>query len=130
MLIPLCVSVAVLPAWSSQVPVADWFKPSVEIVSSTVDVTTPEPLSLHDHVTVTSLLFQPFPFAAGLLLKNVMRGSVVSTIEEVADALAEAPPSSVYGSLPSEIEPVRRERTADCAQRRGERMVAILGVHD
>jgi hypothetical protein len=66
-LIPLTVAVAVLPATSIAVPVTDWFAPSSTDTGAVQPPTAmPEPPSVHVKDTVTSVLFQPAPFAAGV----------------------------------------------------------------
>jgi hypothetical protein len=65
MSMPVWVSEAVLPAWSVQVPVADWFAPSVEIVAFTGEATGPEVASAQLQERVTAVLFQPFAFGSG-----------------------------------------------------------------
>src|SRR6266498_3384282 len=77
---PVTVSSAVLPARSSQVPVADWSAPSSDTVWVTALWSRSDTLSVQSHVTVTSELFQPAPFASGLWSWNVMSGGVLSML--------------------------------------------------
>src|SRR4029079_3542657 len=77
MLIPLTVVLAVLSALSVTVPVTDWFAPLVLNVVGADEVLTPEVASLGANETVTSVLFQPFAFAAGVR-EPVMVGAVLS----------------------------------------------------
>ncbi len=60
MLIGLSVAPAVLPARSVHVPVTDWLTPSPRVLEGeTLD--TPERASVHEKLTVTGTLFQPYP---------------------------------------------------------------------
>ena len=54
--------------------------PSVEIVCEFVGATTPDRPSEQDHVSVTSVLFQPLPLASGLWLTNLIPGFVLSML--------------------------------------------------
>jgi hypothetical protein len=65
MLMLLCVASAEFPALSVHVPVRDWPAPSVVTVADAGELATPESVSLQLKLTVTSVLFQPFAFAAG-----------------------------------------------------------------
>ena len=76
MLIPPCVSEAVLPARSLHVPVTDCPAPSEVRVWLTVSVTGPETESLHVQLAVTSVLFQPLAFGA-VRPVNVMVGFIM-----------------------------------------------------
>jgi hypothetical protein len=78
------VSVAALPATSVHVPATGWFAPSDESVCVTVEDCGPLPLSLHVHVEVTGVLFQPFPFGPGLVPTNAIVGGVLSSCVNVA----------------------------------------------
>ncbi len=80
-LIPVTVSCDAFPALSVHVPVADSFDPSLLTVCCTVEDTTPDPESVHDHVTVTSPLFQP-PALAGVRLTKAIVGAVASYSKE------------------------------------------------
>ena len=63
----MAVSLAVFPALSTAVPVTGCPAPSVATFCGVVQDTTPDvgSASAHVKVTVTALLFQPFPLAAG-----------------------------------------------------------------
>src|SRR3954469_8138083 len=63
-LIPLRVSLAVFPARSPQVAVADRVVPSAVSVRLTVPATAPDSASEQLQLSVTSPSFQPFAFAA------------------------------------------------------------------
>jgi hypothetical protein len=65
MLTPPCAFVAVFPALSAQVPVADWFDPSVVIDWLVGELTAPDVASEQFQLNVTLVLFQPLAFAAG-----------------------------------------------------------------
>src|SRR6266511_505446 len=60
------VAVAELSALSTAVPVTDWFAPLAVFVVGPLHDLMPETLSEQVKLTVTSVLFQPFAFAAGL----------------------------------------------------------------
>src|SRR5450830_314937 len=80
MLMPPWVSLAVLPARSAHVPIADWSAPSAVRVWLTVGSTTPEPPgSVQLHVRVTLVLFQPWVLA-GVALAKAMTGGVLSML--------------------------------------------------
>ncbi len=60
----------------------------------------PAPLSAARNVLVTALVYQPLlPFGTAVGPRLMMVGAPVSTIEYVAEALAERPPPSVYEQL-------------------------------
>src|SRR6266545_4291086 len=82
MLMPLCVSLAVLSARSWQVPVALWLAPSLLTVSLTVAALGPERLSAQLQLSVTSPLFQPLLLAA-VRLTNAIVGAVLSILMPV-----------------------------------------------
>jgi hypothetical protein len=65
MLIPLTVVLAVFPALSVAVPLADCPAPSLESVCGAAHDVMPEVGSSHVNETVTSVLFQAFPLGAG-----------------------------------------------------------------
>jgi hypothetical protein len=67
-----------LSALSTAVPVTDWFAALVVSVVGTEEVLIPEVASLAVNETVTSVLFQPFAFAAGVR-EPVMVGAVLSS---------------------------------------------------
>jgi hypothetical protein len=87
-LIPLTVVVALLLALSTAVPVTDWFAALVESVVEPVQLLMPEIVSEHVKATVTSELFQPNAFAAGLRLPVIV-GVILSsfTVTEPVPAL-------------------------------------------
>src|SRR2546428_3599852 len=66
MLIPETVVLALLPALSSAVPLADWAAPSALRVIGLVQLAIPERRSEQRKLAVTSLLFQPLALAAEL----------------------------------------------------------------
>src|SRR5919109_1206432 len=69
----------VLPARSSQLPVACWFSPSLVISSESLALRTPEPPGSEQvQLSVTSVLFQPFAFLAGVWPLKLICGSVLS----------------------------------------------------
>src|SRR5436190_1362661 len=78
MLIPPTVAVAVLSALSAAVPVTDWFAALALSVVGPLHVFTPDGLSEQLKPTVTSVLFQPLTFAAGLRVP-VMPGADLSS---------------------------------------------------
>src|SRR5947207_1095966 len=88
MLMPPCWSVALLPALSMQVPVADWFAPSVAIVCESAAATTPDSASEHVQSSFTDVAFQPAPFAAGVWPENAIAGAVLSML--IPDTVAAA----------------------------------------
>ena len=74
MFIPLTVTLAVLPALSSAVPVTLWFAPSPVRVTGDVQLAIPESSSAQVNVTVTSVLFHPLPLAPGETLPVIVGG--------------------------------------------------------
>ncbi|WP_157623267.1 hypothetical protein [Terrabacter sp. Root181] len=79
MLIPLTVVVAVLSALSVAVPVTDWSATlPLSVVGAEEDL-TPDVASLGVKVTVTSVLFQPLAFAAGVR-EPAMIGALLSSL--------------------------------------------------
>lgn len=92
MWIPPTVVEPELPAWSEQEPAADWLAPSVVTITSAevVPAAGPESASLQLKLTVTSVLFQPKPFAAGDGVP-VTVGGVLSILMSVIVAVAELP---------------------------------------
>src|SRR5207249_4895886 len=97
---------AALPAPSTQLPVfvTDWFMPSVVIVApSTELVSTPDcttPVSAQAKVTITSVLFQPNAFAAGLRLP-VITGLVLSIFTMTLAKVLMLPALSIHVPLTS-----------------------------
>src|SRR5947209_1796326 len=78
-MLTLAVSVAVFPAVSLAVPVMGWLAPSVATVCGAVHpplAGMPERLSAQLKVTVTSVLFQPFPLAAGSCVWPIVGASL------------------------------------------------------
>src|SRR2546423_1276503 len=76
---------APLPALSVQPPVfvTDWCAPSADTVEpSTVSLASPDKASAHVNETVTSTLFEPNAWAAGVRLR-VIRGFVLSMLMPV-----------------------------------------------
>src|SRR2546423_1579372 len=73
------VLLAVLPALSVHVAVACWAVPSAVMVFVTVGETGPDRLSVQFQVSVTSVVFHPLPFLAGLCPTNVIVGGVESS---------------------------------------------------
>src|SRR5918992_1195548 len=51
---------------------------------------------MHVHVTVTSALFHPFPFAAGARLSNVITGADLSMLMSICVSLAVLPARSMH----------------------------------
>src|SRR5919112_4186182 len=86
---PLTVLVAVLPALSVQLAVADRLAPSPVTTSSAGWATGPDSASVHDQLTVTSPVCQPSAKEA------VSTGLALSTLMPVALALALLPAASV-----------------------------------
>src|SRR5688572_20864003 len=94
MLIPLAVAVALtLPALSVHVPDADCPAASALSVTGAEQTSTPDSSSDPMKLTVTSVLFQPFEFAAGVALALAV-GSVLSMFKPLTVVLAEFPASS------------------------------------
>ena len=78
MLIPLAVAgVLTFPALSVQSPLADWPAPSLERRTSGSQKSIPESPSEPEKCTVTSVLFQPLAFAAGVAFALAV-GAVLS----------------------------------------------------
>src|SRR5205807_5468755 len=76
----LTVTLALLPATSLTVPLADWLAPSLlSTCAAGQAVARPLPLSAQLKLTVTALLFQPLALAAGVRLP-LMVGGVWSTL--------------------------------------------------
>src|SRR3954467_1450164 len=69
-------SVAVLPAVSTAVPVTVWLAPSPVTVWGAVQLAMPDKLDWSSQlkVTVTSVLFQPLPLAAGSWVWPIVGG--------------------------------------------------------
>src|SRR3989449_7296387 len=99
MLIPETVVLALLPALSSAVPLADWAAPSALRVIGLVQLAIPERRSEQRKLAVTSLLFQPLALAAGLRLPLIV-GAVLSMLT-LPVALALLPALSGAGALPA-----------------------------
>jgi hypothetical protein len=78
MLMPFRVLEAVFPATSVQVPVTDWFAPSVVTDWVTGDVVPDPPVSVQVQLTVTFVLFQPAPLAAGARVPVLITGTTES----------------------------------------------------
>src|SRR4051794_18425659 len=66
MLMPLTVVLEELSALSVTVPVTDWFAPLLPKTTGAVEDFTPDVASVGVKLTVTGLLFHPFPLAAGV----------------------------------------------------------------
>src|SRR4051794_36377551 len=83
MLMSSTVVSVVLPALSTAVPVADWPALSFESVTGSEQPATPDSSSEQSKVTVTGVLFQPKPFAAGRRLPLMVGGipSIFSVTE-------------------------------------------------
>ncbi len=79
MLMPLTVVLAELSALSVAVPVTDWFAAFAERVVGGLDVFTPDRASVGVNETVTSVLFHPLAFAAGVRVP-MMPGAVLSSL--------------------------------------------------
>ena len=94
MLIPATVVLALLPALSVAVPVADWAAPAALRVIGLVQLAIPERTSEQRKLAVTSLLFQPLALAAGLRLP-LIAGPVLSMLIPETVALALLPALSV-----------------------------------
>ena len=84
------------PAGSLQVAETDWPAPSLVTVRDTVD--EPAIASLHSHVMVTSVLYQPAPLAGGRF-STVITGAVRSTLMGPAVMRAWLPAMSVHTPL-------------------------------
>jgi hypothetical protein len=80
---------ALFPAMSRQLPLTTWPAPSVETVCGDVKLATPERLSVQAKVTVTGVLFQLAPLAAGEEVAVIVGG--VSSKLTVAQAFAVRP---------------------------------------
>src|SRR5688572_340784 len=76
-LMPATVAMALLPAASTAVPVADWPAPSPSVCGA-VQVSMPESASAQVKVTVTSVFCQPLLLADGDWLPLIV-GAVLST---------------------------------------------------
>ena len=85
---PSTLALASLPAASFAVPVALWFAPSPSVIAAGQKA-MPESASSHLKLTVTSPLFQPFEFAAGLRVASI--DGLVLSIETLATVLALLP---------------------------------------
>ena len=79
-LMPLCVFDAELPALSVQVPIELKAAPSAVKVWLTVGLTAPDVASEQFQLTVTSVLFQPLAFAAGVRETKLIVGLVASRL--------------------------------------------------
>jgi hypothetical protein len=73
----------VLSALSVAVPVRDWLAPSVDTVEPAAQLLTPDGVSEQLNETATSVLFQPFAFAAGVR-DPVIVGADVSSLTVTA----------------------------------------------
>src|SRR5439155_5414380 len=95
--IPSTVAPFELPAASFAVPWTDWFAPSPSVVGPG-HVSMPDSASAHVNVTVTSVLFHPFPFGAGAAWPEMV-GAVRSTFTVAgSDALLPARSTAVPGT--------------------------------
>lgn len=83
------------PAWSTQLPVADWEAPCTSRVVEDDDESTPERASVHVNDTVTLTLFHPNEFASGDLVP-LRTGLVRSTLILVSVVLAGLPARSKH----------------------------------
>src|SRR5262245_29777951 len=83
-----------LSARSVQVPDADWSFPSVMMTIGAEHDAIPERSSTPENVTVTSVLFHPFAFAAGVAFAEAI-GRVLSILIPSALAMNELPARSV-----------------------------------
>src|SRR5712691_2737017 len=96
MLMPLTVALALLPATSVAVPLTDWPAPSMRTAAGSGQLATPDRLSLQVKLTVTSVLFQPFAFGAGLRAAVIVGGVLsILTAGEVKVALFPARSATV-----------------------------------
>jgi hypothetical protein len=87
MLTPLIVALALFPALSTAVPVADLFDPSPSVMG-TVQLAMPETASEQANVIVTVVEYHPFvPFGDAGAVDAVMTGAVLSILI-VTDAVA------------------------------------------
>ncbi len=105
MLIPPTVVLALLSALSTAVPVTDWLAPSPLSVVELVQLLMPDVASAQVKLTVTSLLFQPLPFAAGERLP-VMVGAVLSSLtvtEPVPLLPTRSAAVAVFSAVPSAV---------------------------
>ena len=93
MLTPLTVAVELLSALSTAVPVTDWFAAFAVSVVAALDVLMPDVASLDENETVTSELFQPLEFGAGVREPAIV-GAVLSSLTWI-DAVAVLPTLSV-----------------------------------
>src|SRR5713226_7715474 len=83
---------AELPARSRHVPATVWLNPSPRVVGDET-LNTPDRGSAHAKLTVTGVLFQPFPFGS-TDLELVMVGVVRSMLILLAVVEAEFPATS------------------------------------
>ena len=93
-------SVAVLPALSVAVPVTTWPAPSSATTLSAVHEAMPDSASSHSNVTVTSELFQPCAFAAGVSVCEIV-GEVPSILTSTVLCVSSLPALSTlqYSSV-------------------------------
>src|SRR5207253_2980946 len=104
MLIPETVVLALVPALSVAVPVADWAAPAALRVIGLVQLAIPERTSEQRKLAVTSLLFQPLALAAGLRLP-LIAGPVLSMLIPETVALALLPALSVAVAVARGVAP-------------------------
>jgi hypothetical protein len=97
MLMPATVAEALLSALSVALPVTDWLAAEVDNVVGPLQLLMPDGLSLQVKDTVTSVLFQPLAFAAGLRLP-VMVGPPLSSFT-VTDPFPTFPNLSVAAEV-------------------------------
>ena len=93
------VLLASLPARSWQVPLACWRMPSVEIMCESAAATTPDSESEQFQLNVTSLLFQPLAFLAGLWPAKLIVGAVLSMLTSPSVWLALLPATSLHSPV-------------------------------
>src|SRR4051794_4175733 len=98
MLMPLMVVLAVLSALSVTVPVTDWLAALVLRVVGAEEVLTPGVGSPGAKETVTSVLSQPFVFAAGVR-EPVIVGAVLSSLTVTGALVAVVPALSRTGGV-------------------------------
>ena len=85
----------VFPAKSIQLPIADWFAPSVDTVCVTVPCTVPDMPSVQFQVSTTFVLFQPLAFGS-VRPTNKIAGKVLSILTPALVADAVLPALSVH----------------------------------
>jgi hypothetical protein len=109
---PFVAEVLTFPALSMQVPLADWFAPSVDSSTAAEQEAIPDSVSVPLKLTVTLVLFQPFAFGAGDAVADAL-GAVLSMLTVAVAGALTLPALSVQVPLAACPAPSLLRTTAD-----------------